>query len=1074
MAIECIPTQYGRAGAVALRDAVARHKHDDPLRPVTVVVPTNYVGVAARRLLADGSLGPVTTHGAGVVGITFLTLYRLAELLGAPRLAAQGRRPVSTPVLAAAVRQALRDDPGLFRDVAEHPTTERSLVAAHRELSNCPAGALDRIANASSRAADVVRVHRAVRDALARDWFDERDLMDAAIAAVASGSPVLADLGAVVVYLPQDIPAPAAAMTRAVAEHTDVVVIAGRSGVERADTAVDRALQRLGLAVPATPEVRAPHATRVLSASDADDEVRAVVREVVDAVRAGVALERIAVLYGSRDPYARLVPEHLDAAGIAHNGTSPRRLAESALGRSLLALLALPDHDFRRTDLIGLLASGVAHHKQEFAPAAAYARVSRRAGVVAGVGQWSARLARFADEMTQEAEAELAQTDHEPRAERWTREAGFARGLLALVHDLAADLDEANIGSRWSDKARWAHRLVRDYLADERRREFLQWPEHERRAADQVEAALDRLAGLDKVEPSPSLAVFRRTLELELDETIGRVGRLGEGVVVGHVSLGLGLDLERVFVVGLAEGTFPAHVREDSLLPDAERLAAGDVLPLRAHRTDDDHRLLLAALAATSGERVLTYPRGDLRRSTQRMPSRFLRDSVEALCGRRLSADELDRFDAPWLVHVPSFHAGVARAAFPSTEQEYRLRDLLDHVERGDLLAAHPLRARDAVFDRAVDCTLSRASRAFTRFDGNLSHRSIASPADEQVVVSPTRLEAWAACPHAYFMDSVLRVEIPERPEELYEISPLDRGSLVHEALDRFLSEALTDETLLPSSPAEPWSERAHARLFEIGSELCDAYEARGLTGRPVFWERDRRRILADLDRFLAHDDLTRTNEGLVPLATEFAFGLRGGEPVEFPLSDGRTLRFRGAADRVDRATDGALVVVDYKTGSKRPYEGISEDNPDLAGRRLQLPVYAHAVREHFGDASTPVEAAYWFITSKQKFTRVALPLTNPVRARIDAVLRTIVDNIAGGVFPCRVDPPTTSPFRPRDFVDPDARGTRDRYREWLRKRDAPQLAAYVALAEPDTVTAATAAANAAANAGNGDGGDDA
>jgi hypothetical protein len=178
--------------------------------------------------------------------------------------------------------------------------------------------------------------------------------------------------------------------------------------------------------------------------------------------------------------------------------------------------------------------------------------------------------------------------------------------------------------------------------------------------------------------------------------------------------------------------------------------------------------------------------------------------------------------------------------------------------------------------------------------------------------------------------------------------------------------------------------------------------------------------------------------------------GERGGEPVTFALSDGRTLRFRGAADRVDRAADGALVVVDYKTGSKKPYEKISEDDPDLGGTRLQLPVYAHAVRERFGDAATPVEAAYWFVTTRQKFARVSLPLTAKVRDRIDEVLRTIVDNIGHGVFPCRVQPPTTSPFRPRDYVDPDARGTRDRYREWQRKRDAPQLAAYVALAEPD------------------------
>src|SRR5690348_17094852 len=63
MPIELVTTPYGRPAAQQLRDAVARHKHDDPLRPVSVVVPTNYVGVAARRMLADGTLGPVTAHG---------------------------------------------------------------------------------------------------------------------------------------------------------------------------------------------------------------------------------------------------------------------------------------------------------------------------------------------------------------------------------------------------------------------------------------------------------------------------------------------------------------------------------------------------------------------------------------------------------------------------------------------------------------------------------------------------------------------------------------------------------------------------------------------------------------------------------------------------------------------------------------------------------------------------------------------------------------------------------------------------------------------------------------------------
>src|SRR3546814_1277721 len=83
MAVSVEWTGYGRSAALALRDAVATAKAGEPLAPVTVVVPSNHVGVAARRLLASGSLGAVTGSGVGLAAVTFLTTYRLAELLGA-------------------------------------------------------------------------------------------------------------------------------------------------------------------------------------------------------------------------------------------------------------------------------------------------------------------------------------------------------------------------------------------------------------------------------------------------------------------------------------------------------------------------------------------------------------------------------------------------------------------------------------------------------------------------------------------------------------------------------------------------------------------------------------------------------------------------------------------------------------------------------------------------------------------------------------------------------------------------------------------------------------------------------
>jgi hypothetical protein len=1049
MPIELTPVPYGPAASRALHAAVVAAKAGDPLAPVTVVVPTNYVGVAARRLLGSGALGRVTDGGDGVAGVTFLSVHRLAELRGAPTLAAAQRRPVSTPVLAAAVRAVLADAPGRFRPVAEHPATEAALVAAHRELSTLDDDALDALARTGPRAADVARISRRVRATLAADWYDERDLVDAAAAEVAAGVPMLADLGAVVVHLPQELSRPAATLLRAVSVQQPVAIVAGVAGDVRADAPVRGALTRLDLALPEVGAAESPVATRVVSTSDPDDEVRAVVRLVVDAVRDGVPLERIAVLYGAPEPYARLVHEQLQAAGIPHNGAAVRTLADSALGRGLLGLLALPDHDFQRHDVMRLLATTPVHRTGRQVPSAAWERISRIAEIVRGADQWQQRLGRHAGIVEHELEAERAVTDREPRPQRHERDLAHTRELQEFVATLVRDL-RVDPNASWRDLAEWAERLVHEHLAPESRR--ASWPEAEQQAGEKIDAALARLAGLDAVEASPGVDVFRRTLELELDADLGRVGRVGEGILMGHVALGLGLDLDRVFVCGLAEGLFPTRVHDDSLLPDADRRATDGALPLRATRVDDDHRRLLAALASASGERVLLFPRGDLRRTTERVPSRFL----EGCLARRMEGvgverlpDDLGELHADWYVPVPSFAAGLARVEFPATEQEHRLRTLLDHARAGGGVDDHELAGVDHALARGVEAVLARSSRAFTRFDGNLAGHDVPLLTDGEMVVSPTRLQTYAYNPHDYLLDYLLRVEIPELPEERYEVTALDRGSLVHETLDLFLAEVLTRPEGAPA-PDVAWLDTDRERLREIAEARMAVYEAQGRTGRRLFWHRDRRRILAELDRFLTEDDDVRAGSRLRTIATELRFGFSDGAPaVDLPLSDGRALRFRGAADRVDVTDGGSLWIIDYKTG--RPI-GIDADDPTAGGRMLQLPVYAHAARASFGTPSTPVGAAYWYVSTRGGFRWAELVLTPAVDARFDEVLRAIADGIGGGVFPCRVDPPTTWTRRWRSYTDPDARGTRDRYREWVRKREAPELHGYLALAEPDVL----------------------
>jgi ATP-dependent helicase/nuclease subunit B len=1056
---EVVSSPYGRPALLALRDAVAAAKGGDPLAPVTVVVPANHVGVTARRLLAGGALGPVAVGGTGVAAVTFLTAFRLAELLGAPALASTGRRPVSTPVVAAALRRALREAPGMFAPVADHPATETALVATFAELSDVTDAGLDALAAAGRRAREVVAIYRRARAALAGGWYDESDLTEAAIAAVAAVAapaapgrrPPADELGHLVVHLPQDLLQRQATLLAALADRLPATVVAGLTGEPDADAGVLRSLARLGADAPPPPAAGplggAPVAagrSRVLTTSDADDEVRAAVRRVVEAARDGTPLERIGILFGSDRPYGRLVHEHLAAAGIPRNGAAVRPLAASVVGRTVLDLLALADHDFRRADVLGVLAR--APGGSTAARSAAWERMSRRAGVVAGRADWDHLLARLAREYDQAAEAATPDPDgavvapgaddgRPGAADHARRQAGRARELRRLVLGLIDGIGAARARpAPWADRVAWLRGLVSattgGLAASGAGREG--WPADEARAADKVDDALDRLAALDSVDDPPPLDVFRRTLELELDADLGRVGRFGEGVLVGPLSFAVGLDLDLVVVLGMAEGTLPAPVRDDSLLPDAERDRTGGQLPLRRERVGRDHRRVLAALAA--GDRhLLCLPRGDLRASSELVPSRWLAEVAGALAGERVPTDRLLARSEPWLEGVPSFAHAVRTLSFPATEQEYRLRV-------GAARAADPATAAGAETVRA------RRSRSFTRFDGNLAGVGVPSPVDD--VVSATRLETWAACPFAYFGARLLGVEPVEDPERELQMNALSRGLLVHEVLEQFIRDVLARPPAAQPGPGDDWTAADHALIRRIAEQVCDEHEARGVTGRPVFWRRDRAQILAQVDRFLDDDAARRRADGTRPRAAEYGFGL-GGEagPVSIGLPDGRELLFRGSADRIDDGPDGSLLVLDYKTGRSDDYKRLGPDNPDERGTKLQLVVYAQAARAAVGRPDAPVTSEYWFVSDRAGFGRTGYAVDKAVLDHVAGTLGTIVDGIERGAFPAR----PVEEYRPWvvcPYCDPDGLGVADLRRDWERKRHDPAVAAYAELAE--------------------------
>ncbi len=1096
MAFDWIVTPYGADARDALAAAVADAKAGDPLAPVTVVVPSNYAGLAARRGLARRS--------GGMTAVSFLTVYGLAEQLGARPAAASGRRPVSTPVVAAAVRSVLRTRPGYFAGVETHPATERALVRAHRELSDVSSPGLNRLAATSSRAADVIRIHRATRAALADRFYDEQQLMTAAVGVIAAdGRTIGVELGRVIVFLPQRLTDGQARLLRAAAEHSTLTVIAGTTGVADADAAVQASLRRLAPAIraeaPAGPGEHVTRPDRILSVSDADDEVRHAVRAVMQAARTGSRLGRCAILYGSSDPYARLVGDALDSAGIQWCGATVPTAETSLLGRSLLAMLALTDNDMSRRDVTAWLAAAPIRYdpnrpsnpnqpsgpsgesdpsrprprrsqprlKRRPVPAATWERVARAAAVVAGADQWAQRLGRYADELEAEAdeiEAEAdeieASRDHDGeeqpgRAEHRRQSAERTRELAAFVARLHADLDRGSEARSWRKLSRWCTGLIGDYLGTETDRGH--WPDDEQDHARTVGATVERLGELDGIDPEPSVVAFRQALRLELADHPGRHGRFGAGVLVGPVGLALGVELDLVVVCGMAEGVFPAHRHDDVLLPDRERIAVGSDLALRT-APGDDHRALLEVLAAAE-QSLLSYPRGDLRRSAQHVRSRWL----PARTGSGTIEIETE---------VPSFVTGLRQTTFPAHVQEYDMRALLGLHDRhqphphqhdkAESILAHPSVCRRVELRRGIELRLARASNRFTRFDGNLARdanlRSAAlpDPTAADTIVSATGLEAWAECPHAYFVSQVLGVNPVENPETEYRISSLTRGHLVHHSLKSWLTEAL-EESAVPA-PAEPWPEPRRRRLGEIAEQECDRLEARGQTGRTLYWNRDRRRLLADLDAFVDFDDEMRARHRSVPMAAELGFGQPDSShgEVTIELDRGLTIRFRGSIDRVDTTDGGGFVVIDYKTGSSRRYKQLSPDNPSPNGRHLQLGLYSAALRRSLEDIDAPVWADYWFVSAKEGFKSLGYDVTEPVQARVLQTVGAMIDGITGGLYPLHPEPPNWRPWIPCRFCDPDGLGTRDQWHDWQRKTSDTDLHRYLAVAEPELLESIT------------------
>ncbi|MDE2899904.1 MAG: PD-(D/E)XK nuclease family protein [Chloroflexota bacterium] len=1036
--------QYGVPARERLQALLAEAKESNPLAPVTVVPPSAYAGISLRRVLAASD---------GLLNVRFMAFARLAEQLGAPAMAAQRRRPLSAAAEMAIIREVASKSAGhgVLGAVATHTTTHRSLQLAFQDMARLTDDELDALALADDLRHATVDLYRRYRERTA-GYYRREDVAQAAAEAVTTGQgqPALQDVGALVFFL-LSRPSPAeAALLDALSSAASCAMVVGRTGDPEVDEAEGRWWERLSDAVDGggsqadAPASLAP--ASIVSAPDAREEVRQAAREMLRLAESGVPFHRMAALYRRPDPYAFQLQIELGFAGVPVAGPDPSPLRNSVPGRLLTGLLDVSRQDLGRGMLMQWLADApvwnVASNRSASGELQRWEAISRQAGVVRGVEQWRERVSKRAADMREadeRAEAQGEVTDAQARGRRERAES--ADRLVAFVEGLAQLAPPAD-GSKWSAFAGWAKDSLEAYAQGKN-----DWPGAQQEALERVRKALDELGKLDALEASTTRAAFQQALDHELSAPMGRTGATGTGVFVAGLGSAAGMEFDAVWVLGMSEGDYPARTGEDPLLPEAVRAGLpGSPLPLRREAQLRERRSYLSALAAGKSLR-LSYSRVDPVQRRPQYPSPWLLDAASALQGERVSSERLNTIDAPWLTVIESMEdalrlAGRGQAA---DGHEFDLKALAEWRRVGGRTARHALAARDGALGRALAMDGARAGKRLTEYDGYVG--SIADSSGRlggslSRVISPSRLETWATCPYRHFLGSVLGLSAWETPEDVLTISPMERGSLVHSILEQFIQESLDAGA---PTPGTAWSAGQRARLMEIAEERFVIAEQTGLTGRRALWDVVKEDILQDLDRFLEDDARYRAEEGMLPRRAEYQFGFGGDAPVSLALPAGGEVRFRGFIDRVDATADGLrAVVMDYKTGSTFSFRKMKDD-PLLAGKKLQLPIYALAVRETLlPDAK--LRAEYWFVSSGGSAEHYAVDL-DAVETKFRETVEVIATGVRGGVFPA-VPGPAGQGGEAENcrFCDFKRVCPTNRQALWERKRESPEAAAYTRL----------------------------
>jgi ATP-dependent helicase/DNAse subunit B len=407
-----------------------------------------------------------------------------------------------------------------------------------------------------------------------------------------------------------------------------------------------------------------------------------------------------------------------------------------------------------------------------------------------------------------------------------------------------------------------------------------------------------------------------------------------EEILVADVVDARGLPFRAVALVGLAEGEFPAVLHEDPFLRDADRDLLRRRFGLALEPSTDSAELeFFYETTGRASERLLVTRPRLVDNGALWQPSPFWDEvlrllSIEPLRVTGVSALDTDRAGS-WPELIRSL---AARGSVSSTTRSW-----LDQAQQG----------RWASVEAAADVLMVRRDLSHSSpHEGTLKQLAdhLLDRYASTHLWSPSRLENYRTCPFYFYVANVLQLE--PRQDPVPGLDGRQLGNIYHSIFEKvFTAPSVTDTADL---------QQLMAVLPTAAAQVLDEAPTREGFRETAWWEQTRDEIVETARRSLTQ--LSELGGPFAPYRFEQSFGRKGEPPLE--LRDGHdVLQLRGIVDRIDRAPDGRIRLIDYKTSGRSAFSRRAVEE----GKKLQLPLYALAVRDAL-DLGTPTHGFYWHV----------------------------------------------------------------------------------------------------------------